>query len=153
MFSLHCMKLVLVTQSCLTLWNPMDCSLPGSAAHGILQARILEWVAIFLLQGIFPTQGLNPGLLPGENLSLTKDFPGGSDGKEYACNAGDLGSTSGLERSPGERNSYTLQCSCWKNSMVRGAWQATVHMVPKSWTWLNHFHFQVMTINSNWIFH
>ena len=69
----------------------MDCSLPGSAAHGILQARILEWVAIFLLQGIFPTQGLNPGLLPGENLSLTKDFPGGSDGKVSVYNAGDLG--------------------------------------------------------------
>ena len=33
-------------QSCLTLWNPMDCSLPGSSAHGILQARILEWVAM-----------------------------------------------------------------------------------------------------------
>ena len=38
---------VLVTQLCLTLWNPRDCSLPGSSVHGILQARILEWVAIF----------------------------------------------------------------------------------------------------------
>ena len=35
-----------VAQSCLILWNPMDCSLPGSSVHGILQARILEWVAI-----------------------------------------------------------------------------------------------------------
>ena len=35
-----------VAQSCLTLWDPMDCSLPGSSVHGILQARILEWVAI-----------------------------------------------------------------------------------------------------------
>ena len=51
-----------VAQSCLTLCNPMDCSLPGSSLHGILQARILEWVAIFLLQGIFPTQGSNLGL-------------------------------------------------------------------------------------------
>ena len=34
---------VLVAQSCLTLCNPMDCSLPGSSVHGILQARILEW--------------------------------------------------------------------------------------------------------------
>ena len=33
-------------QSCLTLCNPMDCSLPGSSAHGIFQARVLEWVAI-----------------------------------------------------------------------------------------------------------
>ena len=36
---------VLVAQSCLTLCDPMDCSLPGSSVHGILQARILEWVA------------------------------------------------------------------------------------------------------------
>ena len=35
-----------VAQLCLTLWNPMDCSLPGSSVHGIFQARILEWVAI-----------------------------------------------------------------------------------------------------------
>ena len=41
----------------------MDCSLPGSFVHGILQARILEWVAITPFQGIFPAQGLNPGLL------------------------------------------------------------------------------------------
>ena len=34
-----------VTHLCLTLCNPMDCSLPGSSIHGILQARILEWVA------------------------------------------------------------------------------------------------------------
>ena len=37
---------VLVIQSCLTLWDPMDCSLPGSSVHGILQAGMLEWVAI-----------------------------------------------------------------------------------------------------------
>ena len=37
---------VLVTQSCLTLYDHMDCSLPGSSVHGILQTRILEWVAI-----------------------------------------------------------------------------------------------------------
>ena len=36
----------LVTKSCLTLCNPMDCSLPGSPVPGILQARVLEWVAI-----------------------------------------------------------------------------------------------------------
>ena len=37
---------VLVAQLCLTLCDPMDCSPPGSSAHGILQARVLEWVAI-----------------------------------------------------------------------------------------------------------
>ena len=42
-------------------FNLMDSSLPGSSVHGILQARILEWVTIFLLQGIFPTQESNLG--------------------------------------------------------------------------------------------
>ena len=37
-----------VTQSCLTLRDPMDCSLPGSSVHGIFQTRVLEWVAIAL---------------------------------------------------------------------------------------------------------
>ena len=44
-----------------SLFDPMDCSLPGSSVHGIPQARILEWVA--LLQGIFLTQGSNLHLL------------------------------------------------------------------------------------------
>ena len=41
-----CVKVKIVSQSCLTLCNPMDCSSPRSSVHGILQARILEWVAI-----------------------------------------------------------------------------------------------------------
>ena len=45
------------------LCDPMDCSPPGSSVHRILQARILEWVAHFLLQGIFPTWGSNLHLL------------------------------------------------------------------------------------------
>ena len=44
---------VLATQSCLTLYNPMDRSPPGSSVHGILQARILEWVAIPFSRGSF----------------------------------------------------------------------------------------------------
>ena len=59
---------VLVAQSRLTLCDPLDCSPPGSSDHGILQARILEWVAI--LQGIFPTRGLNPCLLHWQGGSL-----------------------------------------------------------------------------------
>ena len=44
----------------LTLCNPMDYSSPGSSVHGIIQAKILKWVAIFSSRGIFPTQGVNP---------------------------------------------------------------------------------------------
>ena len=50
------------------------------------------------------------------------DLPGDSDGKESACNAGDLGSITGLGRSPGEGNSYPLQYSSLENPMDRGAW-------------------------------
>ena len=49
--------------------------------------------------------------------------PGGSDGKESICNAGDLGLIPGLRRSPGEDNGYSLQYSGLENSMDRGAWQ------------------------------
>ena len=61
-------------------------------------------------------------------------FPGGSDGKESGCNAGDLGSIPGSGRSSEEGNGNPLQCSCLENSMDRGAWQAIDHGVAKSWT-------------------
>ena len=51
-------------------------------------------------------------------------LPGSSAGKESACNAGDLGSTPELGRSPGERHGNPLQYSCLENSMDREAWQA-----------------------------
>ena len=61
-------------------------------------------------------------------------FPGGSDSKESACNAGDPGSIPGLGRSPGEGNGNPRQYSCLENFMDRGAWWATVHGVAKSQT-------------------
>ena len=64
-------------------------------------------------------------------------FPGGSDGKESACNARDLGSIPGSGRSPGEGNGYPLQYSCLKNYMDRGAWQATAHGVTVRHDWVN----------------
>ena len=69
-------------------------------------------------------------------------FPGGSDGKESACIAGDLGLIPVLGRSPGKGNGYPLQYSGLENSMDRGARQATVHGVTKSWTRLSDFHFK-----------
>ena len=67
----------------------------------------------------------------------TLGFPGGSDGKESACSAGEPGSIPGLGRSSGEGNGNSLQYSCLENSMDREAWWATVHGVAKSQTWLN----------------
>ena len=61
-------------------------------------------------------------------------FPGGSDSKESAYNAGDLGSIPGSGRSPGEGNGYPLQYSCLENPMDRGAWWAIVHRVAESHT-------------------
>ena len=61
-------------------------------------------------------------------------FPGGSDGKESACNAGDQGLIPGSGRSPGERKSNPLRFSCLENSMDGGARRATVHGVATSRT-------------------
>ena len=70
------------------------------------------------------------------NQRLHVSFPGGSVDKNLPANTGDMGSIPGLRRSPGEGNGNPLQYSCLKNLMDRGAWQATVHRITKSQTWL-----------------
>ena len=81
--------------------------------------------------------------------------PGGSDGKESACKAGDLGLTPGSGRCPGEGNGNPLQDSCLENSMDRGAWLAAVLGVAKSQIQLSdrHFHFHVANKRSSIILH
>ena len=69
---------------------------------------------------------------------FTCGFPGGSDSKESACNAGDPGSIPGLGRIPGEVNDNPVQYSCLENSMDREAWWTAVHGFPKSWTRLSN---------------
>ena len=59
-------------------------------------------------------------------------FPGGSDGKESACNARDLGSIPGSVRFLGEQNGYPIQCSCLENSVDRGALWVIVRGVAES---------------------
>ena len=71
------------------------------------------------------------------NNSILMDFPGSSDGKASAYNAGYLGSIPGLGRSPGEGSGNPLQYSCLEYPMDGGAWQATVHGVTKSRTQLS----------------
>ena len=74
-------------------------------------------------------------------MLFIKCFPGGSDGKESACNVGDQGSIPGSGRSPGEGHGNSLQYSCLKNLLDRGAWWATVHGISKSGTQLSDWHF------------
>ena len=85
-------------------------------------------------------------LLPLKGPTFSSSFPGGSDSKESACNAGDSGSIPGSGRSPGEGNGNPLQCPCLENSMDRGAWRATVHGVAKSWTRQSDFHLQAVLL-------
>ena len=123
--------LLLVTQLCLTLCNPMDCSLPGSSVHGFLQIRILEWVAIS-----FSSNAGDPSSIPGLGkicwrrnrlpTPVVLVIPCASVGKESACNVGDLDSILRLGRSPGEETGYQLQYSGLENSM-----DCIVHRISK----------------------
>ena len=65
---------------------------------------------------------------------MSLGFPGGSAGKESTCSAGDAGSVPGSGRSSGGGHGNSLQYSCLKNPMNRGAWQTTVHGVAKNQT-------------------
>ena len=125
-FLLQCMKVKSeseVTQSCPTLSDPMDCSLPGSSAHGIFQARVVHNSSYLMTlpRKIFNLLTISSYLYSG--------FPCGSSGKESACNVGDLGSIPGLGRSPGEGKGCPLQYSGLENSM-----DYIVHGVAKNRT-------------------
>ena len=108
---------VLITQLYPTLYDPMDYSPLGSSVHGILQARILDWVAI--------------------SSSRRSSQP--RNQTWVSCSAGDPGSIPGSGRSSGEGNSNPVQYSCLENPMDGGAWCATVHRVAKSQTRLSDF--------------
>ena len=102
---------VLLTQSCPTLCNPMDCSPPGSSVHGIPQARILEPIAI-------PFSTIhNKHLIP---RSYDWGFPGGSVVKNPPANTGDTGLIPDLGRSPRGGNGNPFQYSYLNNPMNRG---------------------------------
>ena len=67
---------------------------------------------------------------------ILSGLPQWLSGKESTCKAGDMSWNPRLRRSPREGHDNPLQYSCLENSRDRGAWQATVHCVAKSWTWL-----------------
>ena len=73
--------LCFVAQLCLTRFNPMDCSLPGSSGHMILQARILEWVAMPL-----PGDLHNPGIEPALQVDSSPSEPPGKPIYVYTYN-------------------------------------------------------------------
>ena len=82
-----------------------------------------------------PLQVLTSNYFPqcnNDSLYHFLGFPGGLDGKESACSAGDLGSIPGSGRSPGEGNSNPLQYSCLENPVDGGVWSATVHGIAKA---------------------
>ena len=70
-------------------------------------------------------------MYPFTKIIYISDFPGGSDGEESACNAGDTGIIHGSGRSPGKGNSNPLQYYCLENSMDRETWWVTVNRVTK----------------------
>ena len=130
-------------QLCPTLCNPLDCSPPGSSVHRILQARTRVGCHA-LLQGIFPTQGLNLCLLYRLHLqmgSLTLATPGKSWASLTHLKNGSfsykfMSFPGGWGRSPGEGKGYSFQYSGLENSI-----DSIVHGVAKSQTWLSNFHF------------
>ena len=85
-----------VAKSYPTLCDTMDCSPPGSSVHGVLQARILEWVAIFFSRGSSLTQGSNPCLLHWQADSLALNHQGSSMNihlSELLCCIGEINTT------------------------------------------------------------
>ena len=111
-------------QLCPTLSNPMACSLPGSSIHGISQARVLEWGAIAFSRALLYSP-IKEDCGPSQVELVVKNSPAN------AGDTGDVGSIPGSGRSPGGGNGSRYLCL--ENPMDRGAWQAIVHGVTKSW--------------------
>ena len=115
------------------VWGPLDRPTQPQSVGEITGKQIL-------------LEGMKNSTTPVEGcLAVSTGFPGGSEVKASACNAGDLGSIPGQGRSLGEGNGNPLQYSCLENPMDRGAWWATVHGVTKSRTRLTDFTFLDVT--------
>ena len=128
-----------VSKTLSSMFTVLENRIRGCSTHG-WSCRQATAVHICICRRVFtrgdPTpssRGLTDCLrLPSSFLG----FPGGSAGKESACNVGDLGSIPGLGRAPGEGNGYPLQSSGLENPM-----ECIVHGVEKSQTRLSAFHF------------
>ena len=111
-----------VAQSCLTLSDPMDCSLLGSSVHGIFQARELEWVAI-----AFSVFVCYQDIYGASQVAQWERIHPPMQETQKTC-------VQYLGRSHGKVSGNLLQYSCLENFMDREAWQTTVPEVAKSWT-------------------
>ena len=115
----------------------MDCNTPGLPVHHYLLKLAQTHVHPVgdAIQASYPLLSPSP---PVFNLSQHQGlFLSSSNGKESACNAGDMGLIPGSGGSHDEGNGYLLQYSCLENFMDRGAWWAAVHGVTKSQTRLS----------------
>ena len=117
------LSLVVGTQRCIKSWQKRNIFLTGKCSLEECQ------LAYSVGKPVTPSE--------------VQGFPGGSDGKASAYNAGDPGSIPGSGRSPGEGHGNPLQCSCLENPVDGGAWWATVHGVAKNQTRLSNFTFTV----------
>ena len=162
----------LVTNLCPTLCKPMNWCLPGSSVHGVLQARILKWVAISFSRWcsqprdqtwvssvagrFFTNWAMREALELRIHMHCRhKDWFNifhqlysqvALVVKNMPAEAGverDPGSICGLGRCPGEVHGNPLQYSCLENTMDRRAWWATIHRAEKSWTWLRRLGTQI----------
>ena len=124
--------------------DPMDCSLPGPSVHGI--PRQEYWYPC-PPPGDLPDLGIEPKS-PHCRWNLYHLSHRGASGKEPPANSGDPRDVGSIPGS-GEGNGNQLQYSCLENPMDRGAWQATVHGVSKSQTWLNDLA-QMLKLSWQW---
>ena len=138
---------VLVTQSCSILWDPMDCSPPGSSIHEIIQERILRWITIPFSRGS-PDLGIetrSPALQADSIVWATSIAL--NDMKSYQnilskvvwwqqiSQVALVGAGGNSPTNAGDKNHSSILA--WRNPKNRGAWESTVHGVAQSWTCLS----------------
>ena len=141
-FLLQCMKVKSeseVVQSCPTLSDPTDCSLPGSSVHGIFQAGVLEWGAIAFSTFLLTVFAKDPwtSLV----AQMVKNLPAVQETWVQSLGCKDY---------PGEGSGYPRQYSCLENSMDRGAWQTSPWICKESdmteWLTLSPLRYQSLSI-------
>ena len=128
-------------------------SLAGYSPRGHKKSDMTEWLSLIHTRANAATWTCKQVLATLTNkkgLAKLFELPCSSNSKEPACNAGDLGSISGLGRSPGEGYGKPFHYSCLENRVDRGAWRATVYVVSKSQTWLSDWPYYCSLPLSHW---